>query len=83
MTKGATTCSRNLGWPLKDEEGAHERVEGKEHPLLREEQVQRLGKPGAGAYWGGGGGCVSGGRARRGAFSLRHCPPHIQDFTAL
>lgn len=44
MTEGATTCSRNLGWPLKDEEDAHKRAEGKEHPLPREDQVQRLGE---------------------------------------
>lgn len=39
MTKGATECSRNLRWPLKEEEDAQERVMGKGLPQLRKEQV--------------------------------------------
>lgn len=56
MTKGATECSRNLSWTLKDEEDSQERAMRERHSQLMEEQVQRQGglsvgfqMPGAGA----------------------------------
>lgn len=56
MTKGATECSRNLSWTLKDEEDAQERVMRERRSQLREEQMQRQGglsvgfqMPGSGA----------------------------------